>query len=271
LVLDVTTCPNLTELSCEGNVLTTLDISVCPNLKKIYCGNNQLANLDLSNCTALQSLCCNDNQLTNLDLRSCPLYDLDCWNNQLQLSDLFAASELVTTQSWKRLGTQNLLPQKANIGQVLFSEQSVFKNIYTKYIVTKDGISAPTDNYMVVDGKLIFNTVGNYTVIITNDAIVCSPEYPAKVIVDIEVGEVGIDEAPAADIRIYPNPTGGELIVNSYELRVESVDVLDFFGRKQKVESRKENEIDISHLPAGMYLVQIQTEQGTITQKIIKQ
>ena len=78
------------------------------------------------------------------------------------------------------------------------------------------------------------------------------------------------------NITLVPNPTTGELQITNYELQITSIEVFDVYGRKQKAESRKEKaegnmEIDISHLPAGLYFVKIQTEAGEITKKIIKQ
>jgi len=86
----------------------------------------------------------------------------------------------------------------------------------------------------------------------------------------VGVGEVGISGL----ILIYPNPTKRELQVTSYELQVTGVEIVDLMGRKvlsQKAEGRKQNELDISHLPTGMYFVQIITDSGVITKKIIKQ
>jgi hypothetical protein len=77
-------------------------------------------------------------------------------------------------------------------------------------------------------------------------------------------------------IVVYPNPTGGQLIIENGELRVENVEVFDLMGRKQKAEGRrqkaeKEMVIDISELASGMYFIRIQTENSVITKKVIKQ
>jgi len=69
---------------------------------------------------------------------------------------------------------------------------------------------------------------------------------------------------------LVPNPTTGALTITNYELRIESIEVFDIYGRKQNAESRKENEIDISGLPAGFYFVKITTENGKVTKKVIK-
>jgi hypothetical protein len=72
------------------------------------------------------------------------------------------------------------------------------------------------------------------------------------------------------EVIIFPNPTTGELQITNYELQITNVEVFDVYGRKQKAESRKQNMLDISHLPAGIYFVKIITEAGEVVKKIIK-
>ncbi|MDR0205726.1 MAG: T9SS type A sorting domain-containing protein [Bacteroidales bacterium] len=76
--------------------------------------------------------------------------------------------------------------------------------------------------------------------------------------------------AEKENIVIYPNPTTGQLRITNYELRIENVEVFDVCGKKQKIESREQNEIDITNLQAGIYFIKIKTEKGTISKKIIK-
>ena len=88
------------------------------------------------------------------------------------------------------------------------------------------------------------------------------------------VETVNLSEREENNIKlIYPNPTSGKLKIESGKLKIEDVAVFDLMGRKQKAEGRKQNTemlIDISHFPAGVYLLKIQTETGITTHKIIK-
>jgi hypothetical protein len=72
-------------------------------------------------------------------------------------------------------------------------------------------------------------------------------------------------------LLLHPNPTTGQLRITNYELRIEKIEVFDIYGKKQKTESRRQNELDISHLPVGIYFLKIKTETGEATQKVIKQ
>jgi len=84
-----------------------------------------------------------------------------------------------------------------------------------------------------------------------------------------------IPELPLQEeILFYPNPTKGELRIDKGELRIDNVAIYDLLGRIQKskiVNLKSEIVIDVSHLPAGVYFVQLSTEKGAITKKVMKQ
>ena len=73
-----------------------------------------------------------------------------------------------------------------------------------------------------------------------------------------------------SNIKVYPNPTNGELQIETGGLQIESIEILDALGRIQKVEALKNGAINISNLPAGNYFIRIKTEEGTITEQIIR-
>jgi M6 family metalloprotease-like protein len=82
------------------------------------------------------------------------------------------------------------------------------------------------------------------------------------------------DYADENAITIYPNPTTGKLNIVSDELRIENIEIFDVYGRKvfeQKAESRKQNEIDITNLSTGIYMVTIHTDKGVVNKKVIKE
>jgi len=107
---------------------------------------------------------------------------------------------------------------------------------------------------------------GNLLEVITSNDIIPDLTQWTEVI-------TGINESAWTNIEIYPNPTQGELIVKSDELRVMSVEIFDVFGRN--VSCLKSHvsclEMDISHLSNGVYFVKITTPNGTVTKKIVKQ
>ncbi|MCL2511655.1 MAG: S8 family serine peptidase [Bacteroidales bacterium] len=87
---------------------------------------------------------------------------------------------------------------------------------------------------------------------------------------------VGINELKN-DIKIYPNPTDGQLKIENGELKIENVEIYDVMGRKQEIifnfhpEFNSGSTFNLTNLPTGVYFLKIQTETGVVTQKIVKQ
>jgi len=74
-------------------------------------------------------------------------------------------------------------------------------------------------------------------------------------------------------ITIYPNPTTGELRIQSYELQVNDVEIYDVMGCNVGAYpcGRPETTIDISHLANGIYFMKITTDKGMSVKKVVKQ
>jgi len=66
--LDLTGCPNLEVVICDGNQLTKIKLGQLENLTKLDCENNEIEELNIQNCSNLKHLACSYNLLTNLDL-----------------------------------------------------------------------------------------------------------------------------------------------------------------------------------------------------------
>ena len=77
------------------------------------------------------------------------------------------------------------------------------------------------------------------------------------------------------EIKLYPNPTSGQLIIDNGQLKIEKVEIYDIMGKAlnnfQLSTLNSQLSIDVSHLPSGIYLMAIGTEQGTITKRFVKQ
>ena len=67
---------------------------------------------------------------------------------------------------------------------------------------------------------------------------------------------------------IYPNPTKDILNIKS-DSKINAVSVVDLTGRKVNVKLDGDK-VDVKSLPAGTYLINIETKDGTSTEKFIK-
>ena len=89
--------PNLKELYCSYNKLTSLDVSKNTKLTVLYCSLNRLTSLDVSKNTALTELWCNSNELRTLDVsKNTALAKLDCNNTLLTSLDVSGCTALTT-------------------------------------------------------------------------------------------------------------------------------------------------------------------------------
>jgi len=89
---------------------------------------------------------------------------------------------------------------------------------------------------------------------------------------------VGIQEniAESVGLHVYPNPTTGQITVKSGQVyKVESVEIYDVVGQvvgAYRIQPENtDTVIDISHLSAGIYFLKIETANGTITKKVVKE
>jgi ribosomal protein L2 len=72
------------------------------------------------------------------------------------------------------------------------------------------------------------------------------------------------------DVMIYPNPAKNKINIQYPEnIKNHQIRLFNMFG--QVMLETVANTVDVSNLPLGVYIVNIETERGTINQKIIKQ
>ena len=92
--------------------------------------------------------------------------------------------------------------------------------------------------------------------------------------VTVTVKDVGIASTTLSNqITVYPNPTTGQFLIDNRELSIKNVEIYDIVGRKQlSIDCQLSIEIiDVSNLSNGTYFLRIQTENGVVTKKVIKQ
>lgn len=82
----------------------------------------------------------------------------------------------------------------------------------------------------------------------------------------------GIGEVDAAGISVYPNPAADRVNVNS-AMTVNSYEIYNVVGamiRREEV-GLKSFDVDVDALPAGTYLIKLETEGKTQTRRFVKQ
>ena len=83
----------------------------------------------------------------------------------------------------------------------------------------------------------------------------------------------GIEDNYTDNINIYPNPVKDRLYIET-ESEIEEVIVYDIYGRHQVTESPSHQEmisINISNLTSGVYFIKINTAEGNIVKRFVKE
>jgi Leucine-rich repeat (LRR) protein len=257
--LDVSELTNLQELSCENNQLTSLDVAGLTNLQSLRCDNNQLTLLDVSRLTNLQSLYCDNNQLTSLNVSALTnLQYLECYNNQLTSLDVSGLTNL----QWLECYDQN--PTLTLVGA---------EDYYSKEIE----LNEPTETEFATGIRY-----ENNKLISTNSGIDSTPfevevtgwTYKMNGEITLLYDEInGIPAIENTNINIYPNPVKDELRIESGDLKIASVEIVDLAGKKIFTFNSQlsTHSINVSALPQGIYFVKLETDKGIVTKKIIKE
>ncbi|MEG1592359.1 T9SS-dependent choice-of-anchor J family protein [Chryseobacterium sp.] len=82
------------------------------------------------------------------------------------------------------------------------------------------------------------------------------------------LGTSDISKASKSLVAIYPNPTVDFISVKS-DSKINKVEVFDITGKKVNAKLDG-NKVDVRSLPAGTYLINVETKDGISTEKFIK-
>ncbi|MDP9955450.1 hypothetical protein J2X97_001087 [Epilithonimonas hungarica] len=101
----------------------------------------------------------------------------------------------------------------------------------------------------------VFNALASYCIFVDNFKV------QSKTV-------MSVDESKGYKLNIYPNPTTDKIAVTTDKV-IKSMELFDFTGKKIKVSSI--NEMDLSKVPTGSYLLKmIFSDETSMTKKVVK-
>ena len=77
----------------------------------------------------------------------------------------------------------------------------------------------------------------------------------------------GIEEINKNTISIYPNPTSDIITISAENLTISQINIYNQLGQQMPIDPG--TSIDVSTFPKGLYIVEIETEDGTFREKIL--
>jgi len=103
------------------------------------------------------------------------------------------------------------------------------------------------------------------------DAFLASDHLP--VIADFSYSIVSVNDFVPLDISVYPNPVIDNLLVDSKELRLKTIKILNKLGQtliSKNASNDSINSINVSDLESGSYFILLETEEGRIAKPFLK-
>lgn len=239
---------NLETLFCSSNQLSSLNMSQNLNLYLLSCGQNQISDLDVGQNLNLTTLVANNNQLSELDLsQNLILRLLACSNNQLSSLDLSHNINLEHLECMDNQLTSLFLNNGNNQNMSTMISSG---NIDLTCIQVDD----ETANYPECGGFPIEGW--------------CKDEWSMY----NEDCTMGIADLNDFNFGLYPNPVKNELILMSAknEAEIFQIKIFNITGKPLKAENlyfEKENSMDVSNFPSGIYFLNIADENGNVDVK----
>ena len=80
---------------------------------------------------------------------------------------------------------------------------------------------------------------------------------------------VGVTDISQTPLSVYPNPTTG--LIQISDATAERVDVFDNMGRLVQTYGQATQELDLTSLPAGLYILKMHVGEEVISARVIKE
>jgi hypothetical protein len=238
--LDLSQNVDLIDLQVSETPISTLDLSANQNLERLALTQNEISNVTFNN-SPLKRINLSGNLLTTLDLSMCPELEYFDANN-----NLFASLDF------------SLNPALIGLGIVTEDE-----------LVSLDLRNGNNEN---ITGLGIINPSGSLTCISVDDENLAP--YPGwgtvPVIAYSNDCALGIGDSEIKTIQLYPNPVHSVLQVQSQE-SINSFQLYDISGKLVFSSEENIDQIDFSNYSKGVYFLKIDTENGYVFQKVLKE
>ena len=262
--LDVSNNGQLEYLNCYNNKLTQLDLKNNTKLTFLNCGKNTLSSLDLSKNTQLSILYCNDNKLTSLSIdHNILLKSFGCNNNLLSALDVSKNTQLDILYCYTNRLTKLDVSKNTQLKRLYCHTNNfttaALDDIYCSLPDRKgqtEGQIQPLTNASSADKSKVLATNGSNAI--------AKGWYIQYFETNTDItgftgthqcgGGTGIDEAgDLSSLAVYPNPVKDILNIAS-DKPVHSIRIYNVYGT-EVAHATDTNSVNVSHLPAGVYMV----------------
>lgn len=232
--------PQIINLRCYNNAISTLDLSNNISLVYLHCYETDISSLDLSNNVNLLELIIPFNPITNIDLsNNINLKNSNCKETQITSLDLSENINLTTLQC------QNNQLIELNIAN---GNNTNFTLLATEFNPNLTCIQVDDPSYSES------NWEGDFFLF---DSMHFFSDYCVT----------GSKEEHINTISIYPNPSSSHITIET-ENRIDEILIYNPFG--ELVATELLSNFSIESLPNGVYLIHVKTDRGNFQGRFIK-
>lgn len=293
--IDVTQNTRLKELAVSNNLITTVDLSQNAMLEDLFFNRAAVSSLDVTNNPALTGLYIWQTDIAEIDLRQntnlewliardTPMQTLNLINNV----NLFNMDISRTDMTFINLSNQSNLAILRADGIVMeqldlssntsLCNLNVTNSTVLKSINLQNGANTnfdPSGSCGNNGGVPIISLAGNTSLefVCVDDVTFAETfftDLPAQASFT-ENCSLGTVEVTASDMRVYPNPASDYITIDG----IESLSEIRIYGLSGALVSIQElmadkPVVDLQHLQAGMYFLQLKSQAGTQIIQLIK-
>lgn len=269
--LDVSKSTFLINLFCSTNLLSNLDLNQNPNLYGLHCSSNNLTGLDLSVNTKLRELQCQFNQLKSLDVsNNTYLNYMNCIGNKLTFESLEPAKGfaylLYSPQDSVGITQFPTITEGENYSYSL--EVGGENNIYKWY--KNDVLLSSQTSATLNLTNVKLDDAGVYRCLVTNSVVNGLTLYSRKITLTVNKATYADEIGILDNLNVYPNPVNDILFFDTpLSGNLKIYDINGKIVLNQNLENLK-NEIDVSELVAGTYLLRFVSDGSTKSLPLIK-
>ncbi|WP_334055897.1 leucine-rich repeat domain-containing protein [Polaribacter sp. P097] len=250
------------------------------SLKAIYLNSNSIEGLpaELGNLSTLETVYLQNNeifgQLPDLT-NNANLAQLFINGNKLQFGDFenefnsYQNLQAFSYTNQAKVGEEQVIDFGEGYSTTFTAEVSGVNNTYQWY-KNFSPITNETNKTLVINNANLQNA-GSYYCKVSNTVI-------TNLDIDTETITLNFDAALSTEdnslinkVSLYPNPVSGILQIKiSNDISIEEIEVFNAIGKKVRVFHKPKDKINLTSLSKGIYIINMITEKGKVTKRIVK-
>lgn len=237
---DISALTGLTQIRCANNSLTAIDVSNNTGLTIMEIQNNLIETIDLSANTALSILRCNNNNLMSLNV-----------SNNMLLSNL-------------RCNVNNIASLDLSLNTILTELRCQNNNLSVLNVKNGNNTSIITFNA---------NNNSSLSCIEVDEVAYADANFTkdATAVFSIDCSTLSTNNFNTESFKAYPSPTDSvlNLLVPKTTI-VSQISILDLHGCVV-LQERFKTLLNIESLDSGVYFIKLNSINGDLIKRIIKQ